>query len=101
MRNGDGTFGKGNKGKPKGARSNKSKQWEQLGLMHQEGGAEIAKKVIEKLGERCFDENNNIDEKAALVFMEVYNKTLEYFKPKKARVENVQEGEQVIRVVRE
>ena len=89
MRNGNGTFGKGNKGKPKGATSQKTKQWDELGLMHEEGGAETAQKILKAYGEKAIKENGDINPEFADRYMDHYKNLLEYFKPKQARVENI------------
>ena len=68
MRNADGTFGEGNKGKPKGAKSNKTKQWEQLGDFLTEEGAQRAMKIL----------NDLPDEE----YLDQFGKLLNYYKPK-------------------
>jgi|AntAceMinimDraft_17_1070374.scaffolds.fasta_scaffold196372_2 hypothetical protein len=65
-----GKFAKGNEGKPIGATSAKTKQWEALGDFITQQGAERAMQVLNTL--------NNDD------FLEQYNKLLNYFKPRLA-----------------
>lgn len=80
-------FQKGNPGKPKGAIHLKTKQWDALGLMHEESGAETAKKIMDKYAELSFDMDGSINDKYAEKFMEHYKAILEYFKPKQSRIE--------------
>lgn len=84
-----------------GSKHIKTRQWEALGLMHEEGGAETAKKILKALGEKAFKEDGSINVDMAIKYMNIYNTTLEYFKPKQARVENVNKGETVIVVKHE
>jgi len=72
-RNSDGTFGKGNPGKPKGAKSARGKQWEALGESIRETHTERFNLALTKME----DED----------FCEMYLKVLEYFKPKLSRSE--------------
>ncbi len=64
--------GKGNtnnpKGKPKGTKSAKTKQWEALGDFLTDEGANRAMKVLENLSDKDF--------------LDQYGKLLNYFKPK-------------------
>ena len=89
------------KGKPKGAKGKKTKQWEELGLMHEEGGAATANKIMNYYADKAFGNGGIIDEEKADKFMDHYKSLLEYFKPKQSRVENQHEGETTIRVIRE
>ncbi len=68
-------FKKGHKGyKPKGAVSEKTKAWENLGEFITETGAERIKTILAS----CEPED----------FIKYYTLLLEYFKPKLGRVEN-------------
>ena len=81
-------FQKGHNGfKPKGALSQKTKDWDELGLMHQQGGAAKAKKILEAYGDLAFDDDGELNIKFADKFMDHYLNTLEYFKSKQSRVE--------------
>lgn len=75
------------KGKPLGARSEKTLQWEALGEALLTKHSERANQILASLD----------DDK----FLDHYGKLLEYFKPKQARTEVKQEGttEVIIRVV--
>lgn len=65
---------KGHKGyKPKGAISQKSIAWQNLGDFITEGGAERLKRIL-----------NESDD---ATFMKVYIQLIEYFKPKQSRTE--------------
>lgn len=80
---------KGNKfskGRPKGSHNERTKQWEELGRMLLEDGAERVKTILQES-----DPEN---------FMKWYNLLLEYFKPKLARSENENKntGEVTIKV---
>lgn len=81
-------FQKGHKGfKPKGTKEKKTKQWEELGLMHEEGGAETANKILMAYAKKAVKKDGSIDDEAAGKFMDHYKSLLEYFKPKQARVD--------------
>ena len=71
-----GKFEKGNKGKPKGAISEKTIAWQNLGEFITESGAERVKDILAT----CTPDK----------FMVYYPMLLEYFKPKLARVDNLQ-----------
>lgn len=77
-------FEKGNTGKPKGAKSQKTLAWEHLGDFITESGAERVKEIL----------SNCPPDK----FMVYYPLLLEYFKPKLARTESKIEGEQTLTV---
>lgn len=77
-------FEAGNKGKPKGAKSHKTLAWEFLGDFITETGAERVKEILSD----CPPEK----------FMVYYPLLLEYFKPKLARTEVKNEGEQILTV---
>ena len=79
-----GKFEKGNPGKPKGAKSEKTLAWEHLGDFITEAGAERVKEIL----------SNCPPDK----FMVYYPLLLEYFKPKLARTELKHEGEQTLTV---
>lgn len=66
-------FQKGNKGKPKGAKSERIKNWEKLGEMLTSQGAERVLRYLD----RCNDET----------FLKHYMNLLEYFKPKLNRTD--------------
>lgn len=71
-------FAKGNPGKPKGATSYRTRQWEAL-------GDAITTKHTERF--------NRLMEKAKDdQFLSLYLQTLEYFKPKLGRTEHTGEG---------
>ena len=87
-------FQKGHKGfKPKGTKEKKTKQWEELGLMHEEGGAETANKILNAYAKKAIKLDGTVDEDSADKFMDHYKSLLEYFKPKQARVESVISGD--------
>lgn len=95
-------FQKGHSGyKKKGTKERKTKQWEELGLMHEEGGAETAQKILKAYGKKAIKEDGTINPEFADKFMDHYKNLLEYFKPKQARVENVQENEVIVKVKHE
>lgn len=79
-----GKFEKGNKGKPKGAISEKTIAWQNLGEFITESGAERVKDILAT----CPPDK----------FMVYYPMLLEYFKPKLARTELKHEGEQTLTV---
>ena len=70
-----GKFEKGNPGKPKGAKSEKTLAWEHLGDFITEAGAERVKEIL----------SNCPPDK----FMVYYPLLLEYFKPQLARVDKL------------
>jgi hypothetical protein len=83
-----GSFKKGNKGKPKGAKSKKTLAWEQLGDFLTEAGAAKAKDIMLSSSKEDF--------------MRHYTNLLEFFKPKQSRsdVNQNNTGEQVIIIKR-
>jgi len=66
-------------GKPKGTKSRKVEQWEKLSDYLLNSGAERFKKELIKLKGKDY--------------VDAYNKTMEYFKPKLSRAEVKHEGE--------
>lgn len=70
-----GRFKKGNKGKPKGAKSSKTLEWEAFGKELLEHGMPRALEVLQT----CEDEK----------FLNHFTNLLEYFKPKLARVDSL------------
>lgn len=76
-RNKDGTFGKGNKGKPKGAKSERLKQWDELGESITGMQSEKFNNFLNELWEGPKEKK--------MAAAELYLKTLEYFKPKLSR----------------
>lgn len=76
VRNSNGTFAKGNKGKPKGAKSERLKQWDALGESIIGQQAEEFNKFLNDLWQ---------DDAKKIQAAELYLKTLEYFKPKLSR----------------
>jgi hypothetical protein len=72
-------------GKPVGAKSEKIKQWEELGEALLTRHSERANKILETMPDDKFLDN--------------YGKLLEYFKPKQARTEVKQEGVQQVEVI--
>lgn len=81
----NGTFGKGNEGKPKGAKSKKSLQWEKMGDFMTNESSLRAQEIMSAA--------NNED------FMDYYFKMLEYFKPKQIRNTGEIAVDTVVRVV--
>jgi len=79
------------KGKPVGAKSEKTKQWE-----------ELANSIVNEQSEQ-FNQfllslwNGNKQDKA--MASDLYLKTLEYFKPRQARTEVKQEGVQQMEII--
>ena len=87
-------FKKGHKGyKPKGTKEKKTKQWEELGLMHEQGGADYANKILKAYGNGSINPDGSINTEMADKYMEHYKNLLEYFKPKQARVESIITGD--------
>jgi len=72
-------------GRPVGAKSEKTKQWEDLGEALLTRHAERANRIMETMPDDKFLDN--------------YGKLLEYFKPKQARTEIKQEGTQQVEVI--
>ena len=72
-------------GRKPGSKNERTLQWEELGnaLITKHSGR--ANKIMES----CEDD----------IFMDNFHKLLEYFKPKQARTEIKQEGEQTINVI--
>jgi hypothetical protein len=67
-------FQKGNIGKPNGAISRKTREWDRLGDFLTQSGANRVKQILDD----CDDET----------FLKYFGMFLEYFKPKLARVES-------------
>lgn len=84
MRNDNGQFLKGNPGKPKGAVSNKTKQWHALNEAIINDHSERFKEYLNSLWEGDLKDQ----QQAA----ELYLKVLEYFKPKLQRSEVKQDS---------
>lgn len=80
VRNG-GKFAKGNPGKPVGAKSERTKQWEALHESIVGSHAEKFNKLLDSLYLRALED----DDDAMEMYMSNYVKLLEYFKPKQAR----------------
>jgi hypothetical protein len=76
MRNKDGTFAEGNSGKPKGAISERTRHWNEMGEWMKGEGMRGYQEELEKMRQ----EN-------PLEFMKRYESMLEYFAPKLARQE--------------
>ncbi len=72
-------------GRPNGAKSEKTLQWEALGEALLTKHSERANKILETMPDDKFLDN--------------YGKLLEYFKPKQARTEIKQEGTQQVEVI--
>jgi hypothetical protein len=81
VRNGSGQFAKGNSGKPVGAKSERTKQWEALHESIVGSHAEKFNKLLDSLYLRALED----DDDAMEMYMNNYVKLLEYFKPKQAR----------------
>ena len=77
--------------KPKGAKSEKTLQWEALGESITGHQAEQFNAFLDKMWASRNDEDK-------MIASELYLKTLEYFKPKQARTEVKHEGEQTIKI---
>lgn len=71
--------------KPKGAVSEKTKMWEELGQYIVTEGAERAMQVLAKM-----DDDQ---------FLEQYMKMLEYFKPKQARVTHAGDADAPVQII--
>ena len=78
-------FAKGNPGKPKGAISEKTRMWEELGQYVVTEGAERAMAVLAAMD----DED----------FLSAYMQMLEYFKPKQARVTHSGDAEAPVQII--
>ncbi len=74
----DGKFAEGNKGKPRGAKSMRLKQWDALGESIIGQQAEEFNTYLNELWESDIATNK-------MAAAELYLKTLEYFKPKLSR----------------
>lgn len=85
-------FQKGNKGKPKGTKSKKTIQWEQL----QE---DIVGYHSERFNRRLVELMESEDPKIALKGMEMFCNVLEYFKPKQSRITHAGEKESPINII--
>jgi hypothetical protein len=72
-------------GRPNGAKSEKTLQWEALGEALLTKHSERANKILETMPDDKFLDN--------------YGKLIEYFKPKQARTEIKQEGTQQVEVI--
>ena len=97
-------FKKGHKktgGKKQGSKNVKTKQWEELGLMHEECGAATAQKILKAYGDKAIKDDGTINPEFADKYMDHYKNLLEYFKPKQARVETIGDSEIVIKVKHE
>ncbi len=92
MRNGDGTFGKGNKGKPKGSKGRKTAQREELADSITGEQADHVSNYMAELWEGGKESKREA--------AELYLKTVEYFKPKQARVESIITGDVSLTSVR-
>jgi len=78
-------FAKGNPGKPKGAISEKTRMWEELGQYVVTEGAERAMAVLAAMD----DED----------FLSAYMQMLEYFKPKQARVTHSGDADGPVQII--
>lgn len=92
VRNEKGQFGKGHMGRPPGTKSERLKQWDEL---KDSIVGEQADRFREYLNE-MWDSPNPDDRNAAA---ELYLKTLEYFKPKQARVTHAGDQDAPIKIV--
>jgi hypothetical protein len=91
-----GQFVKGQKkigGKVKGSKNVKTAQWEELAESITGEQADLFSNYMAELWEGGKDSKREA--------AELYLKTVEYFKPKQARVETIQENEIVIKVKHE
>ncbi|MFY0653313.1 MAG: hypothetical protein JXQ96_14820 [Cyclobacteriaceae bacterium] len=78
-------FKKGHKGHRKGAKGKKTEQWEAIGEAISGRHAENFNDFMDELWEGDFTKKSEA--------AELYLKTLEYFKPKQARVESIHSGD--------
>lgn len=92
-------FEEGNKGRPKGVKNRKTQAWDELGDFITKEGAKSAMRIINHYGEMVQKEDGTEEIRNPDKFLLHYSNLLEYFKPKQARVENVQDGETVVRVI--
>lgn len=74
------------KGKPKGAKGKKTEQWEAIGEAISGKHAEAFNSLMDELWTSASRDNK-------LLAADLYLKTLEYFKPKQARVETQISGD--------
>jgi hypothetical protein len=81
MRDNRGQFTNGNKGKPKGATSKRTQQWEAL-------ADSICGEQAEYFSQYIKDLWTSQDSKKKAEAADLYLKTVEYFKPKQSRVES-------------
>ena len=79
-------------GRPHGAKSEKTLQWEQLGESITGQQAEKFNAFLDKLWASRDDQDK-------MIASELYLKTLEYFKPKQARQTIVGEGDAPVQIV--
>jgi hypothetical protein len=79
-------------GRPQGAKSEKTLQWEQLGESITGQQAEKFNAFLDKLW-------SSRDDQDKMIASELYLKTLEYFKPKQARQTIVGEGDAPVQIV--
>ena len=79
-------------GRPHGAKSEKTKQWEALGESITGQQAEKFNDFLDKLWNSRNDEDK-------MIASELYLKTLEYFKPKQARQTIVGEGDSPVQII--
>lgn len=75
-------------GKPKGAVSQKTKAWEELGEFFTEEGAKKAMDIINYYGEIVQKEDGSKTFRNADKFLLHYSNLMEYFKPKLQRSES-------------
>jgi hypothetical protein len=92
VRDDKGRFGKGNSGKPVGTKSERTKQWEQLA---ESIVGEQADRFRAHLSE-LWDSPDPSDRNQAA---ELYLKTLEYFKPKHARVMHAGDAQSPVQII--
>lgn len=85
-------FEKGNPGKPKGAKSARTKEWEAL-------AEDIIGRHAQRFNSRLTELMESEDEKIALKGMEMFCDVLEYFKPKQSRITHTGEKESPINII--
>lgn len=85
-------FEKGNKGKPKGAKSERTKQWEAL-------AETITGQHAELFNDTLLTFLSSPKEQTRQRGCELYLQALEYFKPKQARIQHTGENGGAIQIV--
>jgi hypothetical protein len=79
-------------GRPEGSRSERSKQWEEL-------GHSITSRATQRVEDILMSKLESLDSAEQNAGVELYCKLLEYFKPKLARSEVKHEGDSEKRII--